>query len=128
MNSVCITGRLAKDSEVRANGNGNSVINFTVVVNEVKKDGDQWKEIPSFIDCKRWCSNAGKLKDFMVKGKLVSVEGHLKQETWEKNGSKQSRIVCKAYKDKGLTKQDIDKRYDSLYTANGNIKGLFSVQ
>lgn len=94
MNRVEITGRLVKDSEVRANGSGNSILNFTVCVNEKYKAGNEWKERTNYIDCKKW--NAEKLKDYLTKGRMVAVAGSLRQESWEKDGVKQSKLVVMA--------------------------------
>mgnify|MGYP002510894529 CR=1 FL=1 len=46
----------------------------------------------SFIDCEIWGKTAENLKDKLVKGKQVCVRGYLKQDRWEKDGQKQSRL------------------------------------
>ena len=66
-------GYLAKDAIINSN-NGNTVINFTVAVNEqYKKDGER-KELTTFIDCAYWTDKTG-VVPFLTKGSLVQVNG-----------------------------------------------------
>jgi len=85
-NVVILVGRLIKDIETRAVGE-HTAGSFTLAVNGYKKD-----EV-SFIDCKCWNSTASLLSKFTSKGSRISAVGSLKQESWEKDGSKHSKIV-----------------------------------
>jgi single-strand DNA-binding protein len=85
-NVVILIGRMTKDIETRTIGE-HIAGNFTLAVNGYKKD-----EV-SFIDCKCWNSTTNLLSKFTSKGSKISVIGSLKQETWEKEGNKHSRIV-----------------------------------
>ncbi len=39
-----------------------------------------------------WGKTAENLKPYLTKGKQICVEGHLKQDRWEKDGKTQSRV------------------------------------
>ncbi len=77
-NKIEITGKLVRDSESKATSKG-SITMFTIAYNHTK-------ETASFFDV-----TAFKEYD-LRKGQLVTVKGFLKQESWEKDGKKNSRI------------------------------------
>jgi len=85
-NVVVLIGRMVKEIETRAVGE-HTAGSFTLAVNGFKKD-----EV-SFIDCKCWNKTAEVLEKYTSKGSKISVVGQLKQESWEKDGSKHSKIV-----------------------------------
>ena len=61
-------------------------------MNRSVKKGDSWEDEVSYIDCEIWGKTAENLKDKLVKGKQVCIRGYLKQDRWEKDGQKQSRL------------------------------------
>ena len=97
LNHVVLIGRLTGDlgSDERSFGyvgNGQARANVSIAVNRNKKNGDQWVEEVNFFNVTIWGKTAENLKPYLTKGKQICVEGHLKQDRWEKDGQKQSRI------------------------------------
>lgn len=93
INTVCISGRLTQNIELRATASGTSVLDFTVVVDERKKDqSGQWVSVPNYFNCTIFGARADALNKLLEKGMKVAVCGRLRQESWEKDGQKRSLI------------------------------------
>lgn len=97
LNHVVLIGRLTQDlgSDERSFGyvgNGQARANVSIAVNRSKKNGDQWVDEVNFFNVTIWGKTAENLKPYLTKGKQICVEGYLKQDRWEKDGQKQSRI------------------------------------
>lgn len=98
INDVTLIGRLTRDlgSDERSFGytqSGVARASIDIAVNRSKKQGDQWIEEVSYFTVLLWGKNAENLKPYLTKGKQICVRGFLKQERWEKDGQKQSRVV-----------------------------------
>lgn len=90
INSTNIIGRLTKDAELNYSGAGAAIVNFSIAVDHMKKkDGTA---DTSFFNCKVFGKLGETLHKYMLKGKQVAIRGYLKQERWEKDGQKQSRV------------------------------------
>jgi single-strand DNA-binding protein len=89
-------GRVCKDSELKYTGSGSSLCNFSIASNRSYKSGDQKKEDVLFLDVTAWGKLAENLAQYIVKGKQVCIEGYLKQDTWEKDGQRQTKICLVA--------------------------------
>ena len=101
LNHVVLIGRLTQDlgSDERSFGyvgNGQARANVSIAVNRSKKNGDQWIEEVNYFNVTIWGKTAENLKPYLTKGKQICVEGHLKQDRWEKDGQKQSRVTIVA--------------------------------
>lgn len=92
MNNVVLTGRVAVDPQLKyTTGNNTPFCTFGVVV------GD--KPYTSFIPIEIWGNRAEKAAQSVRKGRIVSLNGELKQNQWETEaGGKQSRIVVVAFR------------------------------
>lgn len=94
-NSVVLVGRTVRDVSDRDFGylqSGTARLNFSIAVNKSRKQGDQWIDEPSFFDVTIFGKWAENLKQKMFKGCKVLVVGSLKQERWENNGQKFSKV------------------------------------
>jgi single-strand DNA-binding protein len=101
LNHVVLIGRLTRDlgSDERSFGyigNGTARANVSIAVNRSKKTGDGYADEVNYFDVTIWGKTAENLKPCLTKGKQICVEGHLKQDRWEKDGQKQSRITIQA--------------------------------
>ena len=101
LNHVVLIGRLTQDlgSDERSFGyvgNGQARANVSIAVNRSKKNGDQWVDEVNYFNITIWGKTAENLKPYLTKGKQICVEGHLKQDRWEKDGQKQSRVTIVA--------------------------------
>ena len=96
INSVVIVGRLTRDVELKYMNNGNAVASMSIAVNRSKKEGDQWVSEAHFFDVSYFGKGAEAVKPYLRKGKQIAVQGSLRQNRWEKDGQKQSRVVIVA--------------------------------
>lgn len=84
VNKVVLIGRLGKDPEVRYTPDGTMVTNFTLATDEQRKDKNgekiqrtEWHKIVTWGKLAEICGN------YLVKGKLVFVEGRIQTRSWE---------------------------------------------
>jgi single-strand DNA-binding protein len=104
LNKVMLIGRLTRDPETRTFANGGKVANFGFAVTGTRKKNEatgQWEDEPCFLDCKAFNSQSERgrkladlVEQYLRKGHLAYLEGHLVLEQWtsQQDGSKQSRI------------------------------------
>ncbi len=87
MNSVVLIGRLTKDPEERATGNGLTVARFSVAIDRGKdKDGnDRGADFPNVVVFGRQAENCTK---YLKKGLKVAISGHLQTGSYDKDGRK----------------------------------------
>tara|TARA_B110000014_G_C20080134_1_gene564311 strand:+ start:257 stop:646 length:390 start_codon:yes stop_codon:yes gene_type:complete len=81
MNKLIISGRLTRDAEVRFIPSGTAVMAFSVANNT----GFGENQKTHFFDCSMFGKRAeGKLKDYMLKGQQVVVEGEISLNQYQK--------------------------------------------
>lgn len=87
-------GNLTRDPERRVTPKGKTVVSFALALNEKWKDSDgETHEDVSFVDCEAFGKQAETLAKYVSKGRLLLVEGRLKQDTWEaKDGERRSKL------------------------------------
>ena len=91
-NRVILMGRITRDIEVRYVSSGMAVTDIGLAVNDRRKKGDEWVEETSFFDVTLWGRTAEVAGEYLGKGSSLFVEGRLKQETWEADGQKRSKV------------------------------------
>jgi single-strand DNA-binding protein len=93
LNVSSIVGRVSQDAILRTTPNGAKYCLFGIAVNRShKKDDNTWEELPHFFNLSLYGARAEGLIAYLVKGQLVSIQGHLVQDRWESNGVKHSRM------------------------------------
>lgn len=97
INITVLVGRLTKDGELKYAKSGLPILAFSLAVNRSVKQGDQWKDEASFIDCEYMGKPAEAVARYLTKGQQVGVEGELKQDRWEQNGQTRSKLVVSAH-------------------------------
>lgn len=91
-NHVGIIGRLTRDAEL-VNVGQTVKADLSIAVNRSRKQADgSWTDETSFFDFTLWGKTAEGLKPYLTRGKQIAVEGHLKQDRWEKDGQKFSKV------------------------------------
>lgn len=89
VNKCIIVGSVGKDPEVRVTQQGDCIVNFSVATTESWKDKQGQKQ--EATEWHRICA-FGKLaeiiRDYVVKGSKVYVDGKLKTRSYEKDGVK----------------------------------------
>lgn len=99
LNNVILIGRVTHDINDKAFGyigSGTAKLTLSIAVNRSVKRGDKWEDEVSFFEVIVWGKPAESLKTRLSKGKRIAVSGELKQERWEKDGQKYSKIVVNA--------------------------------
>ena len=92
LNHVVLIGRLTRDAELKYTANGQAVCKFSIAVNRRKKNGDQWEDEANFFDIVLWGKQGESLQNYLVKGKMIGVDGELRQDRWQQDGQNRSKI------------------------------------
>ena len=114
-NKVILMGRLTRDPEKKELPSGANLCEFGLAVNRTRKKGED--EV-CFLDITCWNTLGDNCYQYLKKGALCLVEGHLNQREWEnKSGQKQTKIQVVAGSDtfmpKGIeTKEQNDSEID----------------
>ncbi len=101
INHVILVGRLTRDvgSDERSFAylpSGQARANVSIAVNRSRKNGDQWVDEVSYFDVTIWGKTAENLKPYLLKGKQIAIDGYLRQDRWEKDGQKYSKVSITA--------------------------------
>ena len=95
LNTISVCGRLTRDLDERAFGyvgSGTAKLNFSIAVG----DGYGDKKYTNYFDVTVWGKPAESLKNYLGKGKQVNICGRLRQDRWESNGEKKSKVYIVA--------------------------------
>lgn len=91
MNSVVVSGNLTADPQGKVLSNNLKLVNLTLAVSD--RTGPKKEKSTSFLDVVAWNKTSEIIMQHFVKGSMLSIAGHLKQESYEdKNGNKVSKI------------------------------------
>lgn len=90
MNKVILVGNLGRDAELRYTQSGTAVANFNMATTETWRDREtqEQKERTEWHRIVLWGKVAEALKDYLVKGKQVLVEGQLQTRKWQDKDGK----------------------------------------
>ena len=95
LNNISVIGRMTRDLDGRAfayTQNGKARLNISIAVN----DGYGENQYTSYFDIVVWGKTAENIKPYLGKGKQICINGRLRQDRWESNGQKNSRVVIVA--------------------------------
>ena len=92
INRVTLVGRLTRDAELKSIASGQSVCKFSLAVNRQRKVGDQWEEEANFFDVVLWGRRGEAVHPYLTKGKMIGVDGELKQDRWQQDGQNRSKV------------------------------------
>ena len=92
LNHVVLIGRLTREAELKFTSGGQAVCKFSIAVNRRKKSGDQWEDEANFFDVVLWGRQGEALHQYLVKGKMVGVDGELRQDRWQQDGQNRSKV------------------------------------
>lgn len=97
INSVNLTGRLARDAETKLTA-GTPLTELTLAVGYATKDENgEWQSAAHFVDVKIWGKQGEALNTYLLKGQMIAVNGRLVQEKWEYEGKNYSKILVVAH-------------------------------
>ncbi len=82
MNNVTLVGRLTRDPELRAIGDGKSVVNVTIAINRPFTTASGEREA-DFIPVVVWNRQAENLAKYCVKGTQIGVTGRIQTRSYD---------------------------------------------
>jgi len=82
-NIVILSGRFAKDPEVRRTANGTQVSNFTLAVNESYKKDGKWQNKVEWVRCEAWGVVAKIVEERFQKGSFAEIKGCVRTYNWK---------------------------------------------
>lgn len=91
-NRVILVGNLTRDVELRYTPSGTAVTDISIAVNDRVKRNEQWVDEVSYFDVTLWGRTAEVAGEYLSKGSPVLIEGKLKQDRWEQDGQKRSKV------------------------------------
>lgn len=92
-NRVILVGNITRDPELRTLQSGTSVTDVGLAVNERRRNqSGEWVEETNFFDLSVWGRNAEIVCQYTRRGSAILAEGRLKQDSWEQDGQKRSRV------------------------------------
>ncbi len=93
INTVVIAGNLVRDAELKYTNNGLAICEFSVAVNDQRKQGDTWVDEAYFFDVTVFGRRGEAIQRYLTKGKTVAIEGKLKQDRWQnQEGQNRSKV------------------------------------
>jgi len=92
INHVVLVGRLTRNAELKYTAGGQSVCKFSLAINRRRKNGDQWEDEANYFDVVLWGRQGEALNQYLLKGKLVGVDGELRQDRWQQDGQSRSKV------------------------------------
>lgn len=121
LNKVILLGRLTRDPELRVTPNGINICKFSIAISRKFKGGDgSIKEETTFIDIDAFGRQAEVISQYFFKGKLILLEGRLKQDQWEsQTGEKRSKVgvVLESFQFIGSKEEASEHNNSSNYEA-----------
>jgi|SRR2546428_1278937 len=130
INKVILVGHLGKDPELRHLDGGVKVASFPLATSETYTKEGKKVEQTEWHNIVMWRGLADIAEKFLVKGKLVYIEGKLRTRSWDdKEGNKryQTEIVADNFTMLGR-KSDNEPQENSQYSAQGENAALAKVE
>jgi single-strand DNA-binding protein len=92
MNLVVVSGRMARDPELRYTSGGKAYTNFTLAVQKTKDEAE-------FIDCVAWEKTAETIAEYLRKGNRILIQGRLSVNSYDQNGEKRkfTRVLANTF-------------------------------
>jgi len=91
-----LVGRLTRDAELKYTNSGQAVCHFSVATSTRRKKGTEWVDEASFWDVDLWGKQGESINQYLTKGKLVAVEGSMRQDRWEQDGQSRMKVIVNA--------------------------------
>jgi single-strand DNA-binding protein len=130
LNKVMLIGNVGNDPEMRFTPSGNPVTSFRIATNRVfsTPEGEKKQETDWFTVV-AWNKLAEQCNQFLNKGKLVYVEGRLRNRSWEgTDGQKHFRTEVIASRVTFLDRQGSgtvsDEKSEDIEPDEGDVQDL----
>ena len=108
LNRITLIGRLTRDPETKTTSTGKKLVEFSIAVNKrVKpKEGAD----ADFFYVKAWGQTAEYISEYVTKGRLISVDGRMETNQYEKDGRTQTSYFVTADNVTALDRPKDDNR------------------
>jgi single-strand DNA-binding protein len=84
---------LVRDIELRYTNNKMAICENAIAINERRKNAaGEWVDETYFVDVTFFGRTAEVVSEYLSKGSPIFIEGRLKQDRWEKDGQKRSKL------------------------------------
>jgi single-strand DNA-binding protein len=109
INRVVLVGRLTKDPEIRYTQSGIAMATMGIAVDkgisrENQKEGEPTAD---FFNVVAWRQSAEFASNYLNKGRLVAIDGHLQQRSWvDQQGQKRNVVEVVADRLRGLDRRE----------------------
>lgn len=111
-NRIILIGNLTRDPEIRYTPSGVPVATVPIAVNSRYKQGEELKEETLFIDAIVFGKQAETCSQYLNKGRMVLVEGRLRERRWEYEGQKRSKFEVIASNIRFLSKRESTETHE----------------
>lgn len=97
-NKITIVGYLGRDPELRYTPGGTAVCDFSVATSERRRDAaGESNDITTWFRVSVWGKQAEFANQYLAKGRLVYIEGRLRQEEFtDREGNRRSSLQVNA--------------------------------
>ena len=92
LNLVVLIGNCVRDVAISYTQGGMCIGKLSLASNRSVKRNNQWESEVSYFDVTIFGKTAENLQQYLTKGKKIAVSGILKQDRWEKDGNKYSKV------------------------------------
>jgi single-strand DNA-binding protein len=96
VNRVTLSGRLAADPELKYLPSGTAVANLRLASNRTYTSHGERREEALFVDVEVYGEPAEAVAQHKAKGAFLIIDGRLRQNTWEREGQRHSRLLVVA--------------------------------
>lgn len=117
-NKITIIGNLGRDPELRYTPQGDAVCDFSVAVNDRKRDKTgEFQDVTTWFKVTFWRKQAENASKYLTKGRQVYVEGKLQLEEWtDRDGNSRQTLVIQGSELQFIGERGGDER--SSYSAS----------
>lgn len=93
LNRVCLMGRLTRNPGLRRTQSGTAVTNFSLAVDEDRKDKETGERKAHFFDIVAWGTTAEFVVKYLTKGRMAVVDGRLQTRGWVDNNGNNRKTI-----------------------------------
>ena len=95
-NRVTLSGRLVADPELKYLPSGTAVTNLRLASNRTYMSNGERRDEALFVDVEVYGKPAEAVTQHKAKGAFLIIDGRLRQNTWERDGQRHSRLLVVA--------------------------------
>ena len=135
-NKITIIGNLGRDPELRYTPQGDAVCDFSVAVNDRKRDkAGEWQDVTTWFKVTLWGKKAESASKYLTKGRKAYVEGRLQMEEWtDRDGNTRHTLAIQGSEvqfldgrgESGDSESSAENSYSSTASSNSASTDNFS--